>query len=154
MTMTLTIQRRAKAGGEYGANGEWYEGGKFIATQEDTIKTAPIRHEITPEEIARREAAKAEHAAAVARLHAWLAARAKQFAAVLDVLERRPMDQWGNIVETPETFHQSLGRQLRESGSVSPRQAQFIVKAVFGRRNKRNAEEYDALLDALAEDFA
>jgi len=25
-------QRRAKAGGEFGANGEWYEGGKFIAT--------------------------------------------------------------------------------------------------------------------------
>lgn len=25
------MQRRAKAGGEYGANGEWYEGGKFIA---------------------------------------------------------------------------------------------------------------------------
>jgi hypothetical protein len=26
-----TGQRRAKAGGEFGANGEWYEGGKFIA---------------------------------------------------------------------------------------------------------------------------
>lgn len=28
----MTTQRRAKAGGEKGANGAWYEGGKFIAT--------------------------------------------------------------------------------------------------------------------------
>ncbi len=27
-----TNTKRAKAGGEYGANGEWYEGGKFINT--------------------------------------------------------------------------------------------------------------------------
>jgi len=27
-------QRRAKQGGEVGANGEWYEGGKYIATTE------------------------------------------------------------------------------------------------------------------------
>ena len=26
------MQTRAKKGGEYGANGEWYEGGKFINT--------------------------------------------------------------------------------------------------------------------------
>ena len=25
-------QKRAKVGGEYGANGDWYEGGKFIST--------------------------------------------------------------------------------------------------------------------------
>lgn len=29
-----TTQKRAKAGGELGANNEWYEGGKFIATQD------------------------------------------------------------------------------------------------------------------------
>lgn len=28
----MSGQQRAKAGGEHGANGEWYEGGKFIAT--------------------------------------------------------------------------------------------------------------------------
>ena len=33
-------QRRAKAGGEYGANGEWYEGGKFIANT-DRAKSKP-----------------------------------------------------------------------------------------------------------------
>ena len=147
---TTTDQRRAKAGGEYGANGEWYEGGKFLATQEDTIKAAPMRHEITPEELARREA---EHAATVERLNAWLAARAEQFAPVLAVLEAR-LDQWGNPVAMPETFHQSLGRQLRASGSISPKQAQFVAKAVYGRQNKRNAEQYDALMTALVEEFA
>jgi len=152
---TTTDQRRAKAGGEYGANGEWYEGGKFIATKEDTIKVAPMRHEITPEELARREAAQAEHAATVARLNAWLAARAEQFAPALAVLEASPLnDQWGETVPMSETFHQSLGRQLRASGSVSPRQAQFVAKAVHGRQNKRNAEQYDALLTALVEEFA
>lgn len=31
-------QKRASKGGEYGANGEWYEGGKFINTVEDNAK--------------------------------------------------------------------------------------------------------------------
>lgn len=30
--------KRAKAGGEYGANGEWYEGGKFINTVPENAK--------------------------------------------------------------------------------------------------------------------
>ena len=30
--------KRAKKGGEYGANGEWYEGGKFINTVADNPK--------------------------------------------------------------------------------------------------------------------
>jgi hypothetical protein len=36
-------QRRAKPGGERGANGEWYEGGKFIATSERTVKGEQTR---------------------------------------------------------------------------------------------------------------
>jgi hypothetical protein len=32
--MNTTTQKRAKTGGEFGANGDWYEGGKFIATTE------------------------------------------------------------------------------------------------------------------------
>lgn len=35
-----TTQKRAKAGGEIGANGEFYDGGKFIATK-DNAKKAP-----------------------------------------------------------------------------------------------------------------
>ena len=33
-----TTQKRAVAGGEFGANGEWYEGGKFINTVADNAK--------------------------------------------------------------------------------------------------------------------
>lgn len=146
MTTNTTDQRRAKAGGEYGANGEWYEGGKFIATQEDTIKVAPMRHEITPEELARRESAQAEHAATVARLNAWLAARAEQFKDLLAVLESEPRG-------TFETFWQSLARQIRTSGSLSPKQARYAVKAMFGRENKANREAYWTLAEALTEDF-
>lgn len=33
-----TTHSRAKAGGEFGANGEWYEGGKFINTVPENAK--------------------------------------------------------------------------------------------------------------------
>jgi hypothetical protein len=43
------MQKRAQAGGQTGANGEWYEGGKFIATTEHpkgkAHKAQPIRKE-------------------------------------------------------------------------------------------------------------
>ena len=143
---TNDTQRRAKAGGEYGSNGEWYEGGKFIATQADTIKTAPMRHEVTPEELARRAAAKAEHDATVARFNAWLATRAEHFKDLLSVLESEPRG-------TFETFWQSLARQIRESGSLSPKQARYAVKAMFGRETKANREAYWTMLETLEENF-
>lgn len=36
-------QARAKVGGEIGANGEWYEGGKFIATRDNAKRAAAER---------------------------------------------------------------------------------------------------------------
>lgn len=45
---------RAKKGGEYGANGEWYEGGKFINTvsqnrkREGSYARKPRKWEISP----------------------------------------------------------------------------------------------------------
>ena len=36
--MTVKTQKRATKGGEFGANGEWYEGGKFINTVEQNAK--------------------------------------------------------------------------------------------------------------------
>lgn len=36
--METTTHSRAKKGGEIGANGEWYEGGKFIATTQEAKK--------------------------------------------------------------------------------------------------------------------
>ena len=35
-----TTHSRAKAGGEFGANGEWYDGGKFINTVPENAKRA------------------------------------------------------------------------------------------------------------------
>jgi hypothetical protein len=58
----VSTQRRAKPGGETGANGEWYEGGKFIATQDNPkrsgrsrkatrkVEVEPWKWEIPPEE--------------------------------------------------------------------------------------------------------
>ena len=48
----MTTQARAKVGGEIGANGEWYEGGKFIATTDHSKaqpkKAKPRKAEIRP----------------------------------------------------------------------------------------------------------
>ena len=52
-------QKRAAVGGEFGANGEWYEGGKFINTVADNAKrqakrssrkeqVAPYKWEVVP----------------------------------------------------------------------------------------------------------
>ena len=38
MNNTIAKQKRAAKGGEYGANGKWYEGGKFINTVEENGK--------------------------------------------------------------------------------------------------------------------
>jgi hypothetical protein len=59
--MTTTTKRAGK-GGEFGANGEWYEGGKFINTVADNAKkhgsrkskprkceVAPYKWEVAPE---------------------------------------------------------------------------------------------------------
>lgn len=39
----MSTQKRAAKGGEEGANGEWYEGGKFIATTEHAKGTAAAK---------------------------------------------------------------------------------------------------------------
>lgn len=52
--MTTATQKRAAVGGEFGANGEWYEGGKFINTVEENAKgkakkrTTTRKQEIAP----------------------------------------------------------------------------------------------------------
>lgn len=50
----MPTTKRAAKGGEYGANGEWYEGGKFINTipenakKEGSVKAKPRKVEIAP----------------------------------------------------------------------------------------------------------
>ena len=46
------IHSRAKKGGEYGANGEWYEGGKFIAKTERPKSQSQIRKATRNQEVA------------------------------------------------------------------------------------------------------
>lgn len=157
--MSTTDQKRAKPGGEFGANGEWYEGGKFIATQEDTVKAAPLRHEVSAEEQARRNAYQVEQAARTVRFQTWLAGRQRLFAALISTfLAKTNLNltdaQWADMVTNGNAgFLASLGSQLRSNGSLSQRQALYAVKAMFGRQNKRNAAEWEALLIALTEDF-
>ena len=51
--MSTATQKRAAVGGEFGANGEWYEGGKFINTVADNAKrNAKKRNATRKQEIA------------------------------------------------------------------------------------------------------
>lgn len=152
-----TTQRRAQAGGEIGANGEWYEGGKFIATQENTVKTAPMHHEVSPEEAARRAARDEESRITAARIQAWLVERRARFADVIARLTANPGHDpkwWAELLANHQAgFHASLGTQLYSSGALSPKQAQHVAKAIFGRCNRKNADAWDALVTDLSEDF-
>jgi hypothetical protein len=51
--MPVATTRRAKAGGELGANGEWYEGGKFI----NTVKENAKRHGSRPKQASKQQVA-------------------------------------------------------------------------------------------------
>jgi len=144
------VQPRARAGGEFGANGEWYKGGAFIATSERTRK-GRMRHEPTVEELQRIAAERAEHEARVARHKAWIAARIERFTNLLNELEDDGVDQWGN--RRPQAFRRSLAQQLRESGSLSLRQAECAVRIMFGRETKRNSNEYCEMRGALCERY-
>ena len=139
-----TNQLRAKAGGEYGVNGEFYEGGKFIATSPDTIKQAPI-HLDRPVETEAYAALRAQWAANAAAHESWIAGRAAKFADTLAVLLSKVE---GQIFET---FENSLGRQLRDEGTLSRKQAACVVRVMFGRRNKANGDAYDFLFESLQE---
>lgn len=153
-------QRRAKAGGEYGANGDWYEGGKFIATKDSTVKSAPVaRRELTPEEMAEQAARKAREDAEQARHQAWIAPRLERFASLVARLTARPWNSQFTEQEWPEFvklghggFLANMGLELARFGRLSPRQALPVVEIVHGRRTKKNAETFDALLADLTEE--
>lgn len=129
-------QRRAKPGGEYGANGEWYEGGKFIATR-DNPKSAPQERKPAS------SAASDEWARRVAAVAAWAAPRLERFAPLLAALEAQPYG----------TFMRDMGTLLRGQAYLTERQAEPVVKFYMGRRVKANAAEWDQLADDLSERF-
>lgn len=144
-------QKRAKVGGEFGANGEWYEGGKFIATK-DRPKLTPMQpRELTPEQIARNEA----EARRIARFNEWLASRAERIAELTAPFLFTPQymtDEWGVLLVSGNGgFEADLARQLKRNGNLSPKQARYFVKFVLGRETKKNGDEWNALFDYVTE---
>jgi hypothetical protein len=124
--MNTTSQPRARAGGETGLNGEWYEGGKFLPSTEDRPKTAPgPRHELTAEEQARRDARKAADDAEAARINAWLDSRRIEFGGLILQLRGRPLDseispeRWAEMAET-RGFVAELVREISVRPKANP----------------------------------
>lgn len=134
---------RAKRGGAIGVNGEFYKGGQFIANSENTTKGGSQRWEARPKSEADL-ARDAEIAALVARREAWLSGRVERFADLLKVLESEPQGVF-------ETFWQSLARQIRQCGTLSPKQADYAVRALYGRCKKANQDAWWDLREALTE---
>lgn len=152
----LMTQPRAKAGGEYGPNGEWYEGGKFIATSENTTKSAPRRSNLTDAQIAEIAARKAKQEAEMAVFQEWKAGRIAKFKAIIDSFLECPSglnkEEWDrSLVLGHGTFYQSLAMELKNCGYLSPKQAHYLCKGYFGRQTKKNLEEWNELEYALCE---
>lgn len=151
----MSTQNRAKAGGETGINGEFYEGGKFLPSREDRSKQAPPeRHELTEEEKA-KWAKVAERADQIA---AWLTARRTEFGGIIAKLTQNPgmVDDatWAaRVANHAAGFHPSLGRTLWVQGSVSESQAIHIAKFVHGRRTKANEAGFEGLVENLTTDL-
>lgn len=148
-------QKRAKAGGELGANGEWYEGGKFIATK-DRPKAPPAHHEISDEEKARRAAKAEAEAAHKARYDAWMAPRSERIAELVKPFLSAPQhmttDGWAVMLETGHAgFHADLARQLQRLGNLTQNQARYFVKAVMGRETSKNSDAWNELFDFVTE---
>ncbi len=147
-------QRRAAAGGEIGANGEWYPGGAFIATTDHSKGCASAKQERTTQTAEQAERIREYNA----RLAAWRADRADKFAAQCDQFLVCPFgrDQadWLRAVENGNAgFEASLAFELKTYGTLTSRQALFFTKAVFGRQTKRNADAWDTLFYAVQERF-
>lgn len=147
----MTTQKRAVVGGEIGPNGEWYDGGKFIATKADTVKRAPACVERSADDAARM----ALDAVKSARIAAWLAARQDGFRALVARLTANPgmgQAEWERRLELGHAgFMASLGRQLWECGSLSRRQADAVCRFQFGRLTNRNSDAWEAMLADLTE---
>lgn len=136
---------RARKGGAIGANGEFYKGGQFIANSEDTVKGGSMRWEPLPKTQWQIEQ-EAEIAKRVEEEAQWLAGRVAQFADLLQLLEGVK-----NVIPVYESFHQSLARQFKQTGILSSKQAHCVANFVFGRRTKKNADEFLRLVEDLQE---
>lgn len=102
-----------------------------------------VREQMTAEQIEQREAE------AIASQAAWRIAEDKREAERAAALQIR-FESLRDIIEPLEAkgteFHSSLASQLRQ-GSLSPRQSEFVCKAIFGRYSKRVAEQWDSIYE-------
>jgi hypothetical protein len=154
--MNVEGQKRAARGGEFGPNGEWYDGGRFIATSENTIKSAPVRRELSDEEKARRAEKEAERAAQAAKWDAWITTRRALFTDTIAALTRNPGhvtdERWALLLETGHAgFLPSLGRDLSLYGRLSEKQARYVADAMIGRRSRKNEDEWETFFNLLTE---
>lgn len=105
------------------------------------IDSNMVKTRMTSEQQAAIDAKRAERDEKFKREHQeWLArkaANAEKFADLITIL---------NSKETE--FHSSLAAQLIERGRLSDKQATFVAKATSdtGRRNKSNADAWDAII--------
>lgn len=152
--MTNDGQKRAKIGGEFGPNGEWYKGGAFIATTDAPKSAKPEPRPEDPEAAERRAAA----AAQAARIAEWLEGRRTSLNGIIATLTANPgIDEaiWQQkVVDHAAGFLPSLGRTLWVQGNLSARQAEAVAKAILGRQTKKNAEEWDRMIENLTAQFA
>jgi hypothetical protein len=112
-----------------------------------TVKRC-VREKLTSDQMAEREAAaearRAEWRKVEDERKAALAARYDMLKDIITTLEAQKTE-----------FHSSLASQLR-IGSLSSRQAEFVCKAVVGdtgRRNKKNAAEWDLVYDKCTQEW-
>jgi hypothetical protein len=104
-----------------------------------------IRYRMTSEQLAAREAERE------AKREAWQIAKQKEEDEKAAHLAKR-RESIGHLVDMLRSFggdfYLSLASQL-EVRSLSYRQAEYVAKATSstGRRNKRNAEAFDAVID-------
>lgn len=134
-----TGQRRAKVGGEVGANGEWYDGGKFIATEAHTIKSAaPYRPTLSDAEIAERAERKAreeaEHAVRVVKL-------AEIAAQVSDIADRLADGRGG--------FCDSIASDLRRGVIPQGKPYRIMVEILAKQEGRGGSKAYHAAVDTL-----
>lgn len=156
-------QKRAPKGGAIGANGEWYEGGKFIATK-DNHKSSPVRFQprtLTAEE----QAISDEIERRSALRQAWISERRSALAGYINKLidlanpwifcgETITAEKWREMVAAGAGgFYVSLAKELEITGFMSERQAFYAAKGLLGRRTRRNEAEFDALVETFATEF-
>jgi hypothetical protein len=102
-----------------------------------------VRNKLTDEQLAEREAKQEAWRKADEAIIAQVAIeRAARYEALKDIIDA--------LREQQTDFHSSLAEQLT-NGPLSWRQADFVCKAMFGRRNKKNAESFDAIYDRVQE---